>query len=366
MSKKILILTNFGMGLYKFRKELLLELIKSGNEVIVSFPYDEYVDKITSLGCKYIETKVDRRGTNILFDASLFISYIRIIGINKPDIVLTYTVKPNIYGGIASSLLHRPFIPNVTGLGTSLESESLLQKLILYLYKMSFKKAKSVFFQNASNEEFFKKHNIVRNNSILIPGSGVNTEEFEFKDYPISNKYIRFTFIGRIMKAKGIEEFLKAAEIVKKRVSNTEFHVVGYCEENYQEMLYQYQENKIISYHGQIDDVKSVINQSHVIVLPSYHEGLSNVLLESAASGRPIIASNIPGCKETFDEGISGFGFEEKNINSLASCMEKFVLLPHYEKIKMGYYGRKKIEKEFDRTIILSAYMKEINKGGEI
>lgn len=361
MSKRILILANFGMGLYKFRKELLSEFINNQYEVIVSFPHDEYVSKIVNIGCEYIETKVDRRGTNILNDLKLFLTYLRIIRSYKPDIVLTYTVKPNIYGGIACRLLNVRFIPNVTGLGTALEEEGTLQKVILLLYKLSFKRAKYVFFQNKANEDFFIKSKIIHENSYVLHGSGVNIEEYHYQDYPTSSETIRFTFIGRIMKAKGIEEYLKAAEIIKSEFSNTEFHIIGFCEEDYIEILYNHHRDKLIIFHGQLENVKNEIVQSHAIVLPSHHEGLSNVLLESASSGRPIIASNIPGCLETFDEGVSGYGFEVKNVSSLVSAIKKFILLPHNKKNQMGKEGRLKIEREFNRKDIVDKYINEIN-----
>lgn len=359
-SMKILVLTNFGMGLYRFRKELLKELIKLGNEIVVSFPDDEYVPLFEELGCKYIETKLDRRGANPINDLKLFFSYIKIIKNIKPDIVLTYTIKPNVYGGLVCRLTKTSYLANITGLGTAIENKGLMQKLTLNLYKISLKNAKCVFFQNESNRRFFIDKGIVKSNIKVIPGSGVNLEQYKLEEYPEDDGVIRFLYIGRIMKAKGIDELLAAAKQIKRRYSNIEFHVVGFCEEGYFEQLSELNSIGTIQFHGKQNDVHKFIKRSHATILPSYHEGTSNVLLESASSGRPVLASNVAGCKETFDEGISGLSFEAKNVDSLVSTIARFIELPYENKKEMGLMGRKKMEKKYDRSIIIKAYLDQI------
>lgn len=358
---KVLVLSNFGMGLYKFRKEVLKELVNQGHQVLVSLPKDEYVPLLESLGCEFIESNVDRRGTNPLTDTKLFLSYIRTIRNIKPDIVLTYTIKPNIYGGIACRILKIPYLPNITGLGTSLENESFIQKVTLSLYKRALKNAKCVFFQNESNKEFFVQKEIINGETKVLPGSGVNLEEYPYKEYPKDNEKIRFLFVGRIMKAKGIEELLEAAQRIKEKYQSVEFHVVGFCEENYTERLNELDRLKMIHYHGQQDEIHNFMEKSHAIILPSYHEGTSNVLLEAASTGRPILASNVHGCKETFDDGISGVGFEVKNANTLINAIQQFIELSYETKKEMGLAGRKKIEKEYDRRIVINTYLDQIN-----
>ncbi len=359
---RILALANFGMGLYKFRKELLQELIKLGHEVVVSLPDDEYVPLLEDLGCRYIETKVDRRGTNPITDLKLLFSYAKIIKNIKPDIVLTYTIKPNVYGGLACRITKTPYLPNITGLGTAIENEGLLQNITLGLYKIGLRNAKCVFFQNESNKQFFIDKGILKSNMKVIPGSGVNLEQHKCEAYPKDEEIIRFLFIGRIMKAKGIDELLEASKQIKQRYSNVEFDLVGFCEEGYSEQLKELNDSGIIHYHGQQNDVHKFIKMSHATILPSYHEGTSNVLLESASTGRPILASNVTGCKETFDEGISGLGFAVKNVNSLVSTIIKFLELPHEKKKQMGLAGRKKMEQEYDRRIVVDAYLEQISR----
>jgi glycosyltransferase involved in cell wall biosynthesis len=357
---KVLVLANFGMGLYNFRKELLEELIKQNHEVFISLPNDEYVPKLIDIGCKFVNTPLERRGTNPLTDLKLLFNYIKIIKRIKPDIVLTYTIKPNVYGGMACAVTRTPYISNITGLGTSIENDGLIQKVTLMLYRVGLKKASSVFFQNKTNRKLFIDHKIVNGDSKLIPGSGVNLTKHKYEEYPSSDT-VRFLFIGRIMKAKGIDELLEAAQHVKREYPNVQFELIGCCEENYSEKLEELERQNIIKYHGQQADVHSFIKNSHATILPSHHEGLANVLLESASTGRPVLASKVPGCIETFEDGLTGFGFKVRNLENLTTAIHKFINLTHEQKRAMGMAGRKKIENEFDRNIVINAYLNEIN-----
>lgn len=358
---RILILANNDVGLYKLRLELIKELVKN-HEVFISLPNGEYVAKLTELGCKYIHTPISRRGTNPIADFRLLIKYISIIKKIVPDVVLTYTIKPNVYGGIACRVLSIPYIANITGLGTAIQNEGLIQKVTLKLYRIGLKRASCIFFQNESNKQFFIDRKIVKSNFRLIPGSGVNLTQHNFEEYPINNEVIKFLFIGRIMKEKGIEELFQAAKMVKEIYPNVYFDLIGMSEENYNHKLTELEKIDVVNYHGLQDDVHSFIKESHATILPSYHEGTANVLLESAATGRPILASKVSGCIETFDEGISGFGFKVKNVESLFETIIKFINLPYDKKKAMGIAGRKKMENEFDRKIVVDSYFNEINR----
>ena len=351
------------MGLYKFRKELFEKLISLNHDVYVSLPYDEYVPKLQELGCGCIETNFNRRSTNPINDIGLLIKYIQFIKKIKPDVVLTYTIKPNIYGGMACRLLNVPYIANISGLGTAVKNKGILQKLTLFLYKIALKKVNCAFFQNSENMQFFIDKNIaLKNNHRLIPGSGVNLNFYAFEDYPLDTDKIIFTFIGRVMKDKGIDELLKAAEKIKQLYSNTKFNVIGNFDEDYTTKIKEYTDRGIINYLGYQDNIPMHIKNSHAIVLPSYHEGTANVLLESASTGRPVLASNVAGCKETFDENVSGFGFEAKNAESLYDTIVKFIETPYEQKRSMGIAGRKKMEKEYSRDIIINAYLEEMDR----
>lgn len=358
---KILILANNDLGLYNFRKELIERLILEKNEIYISLPNGKRVKDLEELGCKYIETEVDRRGTNPVKDCKLLLKYFKILKQIKPNIVLTYTIKPNIYGGVACRIKKIPYICNITGLGTATENESIVQKLIIKLYKFALKKVKCCFIQNKENFKFIIDNKIAKEEKCkLIPGSGVNLEKFRLLQYPSDDK-IEFLFIGRVMKEKGIDQYLEMAEHIKKKYPNTVFHVLGFCEEEYEIKLKQLEEKGIIKYHRLQDDIIPFIQNSHCTVHPTYYpEGMSNVLLESSASGRPIITTNRSGCREIIEDNKNGYIVREKDSKDLIDKVEKFIKLSNEEKRKMGLYGRKKMEKEFDRNIVIDAYINEI------
>lgn len=353
--KKILILANNDVGLYNFRKELIEELLKE-NEVHISLPYGKKVEPLKEMGCHFIETQVDRRGTNIIKDGKLLVNYIKTIRKINPDVVLTYTIKPNIYGGIACSVLKIPFLVNITGIGSGFANGGFLSKLTTFLYKISLKKASCVFFQNRENKKLFDDKRLYGGKSVLIPGSGVNLQAHSFEEY-IQTEKPEILYVGRIMKEKGMDEFINAAEaFVGKSI---QFSVVGmYDDAAYKEKI---EKENIIKFYGQQTDVHSFMKNAQAVIMPSYHEGMSNVLLEASACGRVCLCSDIPGCREIVDDGETGFLFEAKNSESLIEAVEKFIALTDEEKIQMGINARKKVEKEFDRNIVIDAYIKEID-----
>ena len=359
--KKILILTNSLSGFFNFRKELINVLIKEGFEIYMSAPSDIKKNFFENKGIHLIETKIERRGINPLKDFRLLMGYFRFIKKIKPNLILSYTIKPNIYGGLAARFTKTQYIPNITGLGSAVENKGILRLITLTLYRIALKKAKVIFFQNKENMDFMNKHKINGKKSILLPGSGVNLEEFKYQDYP-KDDIVHFLFVGRIMKAKGIDYYLEAAKFIKTKYPNTVFHVIGDYEEDYKATIESYERDNIIKYHGRTNDISRYQAISHAIIHPTFFEGMSNVLLESAASGRPIIASKIPGCIETFDEGISGLVFEVKNQESLNQTIETFLKLSYQDKMNMGIKGREKVEKAFDRTFIINEYMKVIHQ----
>lgn len=361
---KILILCNNDGGIYNLRKELVEKLIQQGNEVYVSCPEGNRTKDLIEMGCKFINTALDRRKTNVIKDFKLLMFYKKIITEINPNIVLTYTIKPNIYGGIICRYKKVPYICNITGLGTALENESALQKILLFLYRIALKNVRCCFVQNKENLKFLKNNRVTKDDRYrLIPGSGVNLNHFKVLPYPEEKEKIKFIFIGRILKEKGIDEYLQAAKYITKKYCNTEFHILGLCEEEYKGRLQEFENEKIIYYHGLKKDVIPYLKESSCLIHPSYYpEGMSNVLLEASASGRPVITTNRAGCKEIVDEGKNGFIIEIKNTEQLIQKLEKFVNLPRNQREKMGLKGRRKMEKEFDRNIIVNAYLKEISR----
>jgi len=356
----ILFLVNHEIVIYNFRKELVCELIKKEYNVYISSPIGEKTKKLEEIGAKVIPIKIDRHGKSISTDFILIINYLRLIRKIKPLTVLTYTIKPNIYGGFACRLLKVPCIVNITGLGTAVERDGLMQKLTVLLYKISMKYAQCIFFQNEENMNFFKKKHITDSKYKLLPGSGVNLKEYRLLPYPKSNQ-IHFLFIARVMKEKGIEEYLHTAKHIKEKYPNTFFHILGFCEEQYDNVLSKYQKDGIIQYHGLVDNVINHHAYSSCTIHPSYYpEGISNVLLESCACGRPIITTSRSGCKEVVKPNVNGFLFEPKNKLQLIDKVEEFISLTKDEKERMGIEGRKLVEKDFNRDIIIQSYLDEI------
>lgn len=360
-NKKILILGNSQLVVFGFRGELIEALIYEGYDVTVAFPNGPFGEgeKIsTEFGCNFIEIPMNRRGKNPLEDILLLLRYIKLIKETNADIVLMYTVKCDVYGGLACELLNVSYIPNITGLGKGLTESGIVGKITKILYQFSMKNAQCVFFQNEYDKKYFDDNNICYKKGKVLPGSGVNIKKFVPIPYPSEKKMI-FTYIARIMKAKGIEQFLDAARELHSE--NVEFHVCGYCEEDYKDIISKEERKGIITYHGLVENVIEYEKKSHCIVLPTFHpEGISNVLLEAAACARPIITTDRPGCREVVEHGINGFLVKERDSEDLIKKMKIFMSLSNEERAKMGVRGRKKIEDNFSRTIIVQAYMGEI------
>ena len=357
---KILVLTNNCIGLYSFRKEVVKAFVDRGDEVLVAAPMDEKTPDVEKLGVKIIETDFDRKGINPIADMKLMLRYRTLIGKIKPDVVLTYTIKPNLYGGMACQLCGVSQIANVTGLGTAVENPGWLQKLTIMLYKIGMRRTNTVFFQNQANMKFCQQHCMVKGKMRLIPGSGVNLQYHKLQEYPAQKEPLRFIFISRLQREKGIEEYLAAAHEIKLKYPETEFHILGACEDDYAKKMEQLQKDGIVIFHGWVD-VRPYIAQACCTVHPSYYpEGMSNVLLESCAAGRPIITTNRPGCGEIVDDGVNGYIVKERDGYDVARKIEQFILLPYEKKREMGLMGRHKVEREFDRNIIVKAYLDAI------
>ncbi len=365
--KTVLFLVNHDVVIYNFRLELVERLIADGHEVHISSPYGERIDDLVKLGAIYHEIKIARHGTNPVTDSVLIWNYIKLLKQVKPDIVFSYTIKPNIYGGLACRLMNVPQVANVTGLGTAVENPGLTQKITLALYRFAFKKIQRIFFQNTENRQFFIDHNLYTDRHGLLPGSGVNLERFAPLPYPDETDGIHFVFISRIMREKGIEQYLDAVSSLRAKRSNPPlyFHICGFCEAEYQGKLDEYAKNGIVVYHGMVRNVREILAKTHCTIHPSFYpEGISNVLLESCASARPIITTDRSGCKEVVDDGVNGYVVKQRDSEDLIQKIEKFLALTHEQKMQMGFAGRAKVEREFDRQVVVDAYLKEMELVG--
>lgn len=358
MPKKILILANHYNTLRIFRRELLEEFHRLGHEIIVSIPPcdKENEDILRSYGCQIIPTpEMERRGMNPVKDIALLKRYLRIISKESPDLVISYTIKPNIYGGFACRLRKVPFYANVTGLGSAFQpGRERIRRLVTFLYQHSLKKAQRVFFENEGNKNDLIHFGAVRESQcVVLPGAGVNLEAFSPAPYPDDTNEVRFLFVGRIMQEKGVDELFAAIRQIKPRYPQAQFDFIGWYEDSYQIEVERLQDEGLIRFHGFQPEVRPYIERCHCVVLPSWHEGMSNTLLEAAAMARPLITNRIHGCMEAVIEDISGYLCEKQNPESLVQKMEQFIKLSHNDKLKMGLTGRILMEQSFDKNKVV-------------
>lgn len=359
---KFLIITNHSYMLWQFRRELIAELQTKG-EVVLSMPFVGHEEDFEKMGCKCIETKVDRRGINPKTDLKLYNIYRKLLKTEKPDMVITYSIKPNVYAGFACREMKIPYCVNVQGLGTAFQKQPIASVVTL-MYKVALKKAKVVFFENKANADEFAKRNITPGHQQrILNGAGVNLDVYNEQPYPSEEDDIHFLFLGRIMKEKGVDELFVAAENLKKKYGKkVVFDLVGFFEDEYKEKVEKLVEDGVVVFHGFQSEPRPFYGMSHCVVLPSYHEGMSNVLLEAASTGRALITSDIPGCREVVDEGVNGYLCEKMNVGSLEGCLERFLSLSMEQRREMGISGRKKVEAEFDKKMIVEETVEAILK----
>lgn len=363
---RIFFLSNSIGALVNFRYELLQALVKRGDEVFLSTQIENNASPkvLEDIGCKFIETKMNQRGTNPLEELKLIKEYKRIISEIKPQIVMAYTIKPNIYGSVACRNLFVPIIANVTGLGVALENAGLLQKISVWLYRWGFKKTDFVFFQNQESMAFFSKNHIKPKAQSLIAGSGVNLEKFKLMEYPADNGEINFLFIGRILPKKGIRQLIDAALYCHDYYPYVKFHIVGYKDDPFfNQLVDEMDAKRIIKYHGQQADIRPFMRMANALVHPSFYpEGMSNVCLESSAMGRPVITTDKSGCRETVDDGVTGYIVKQQDSQDLIEKIVRFVELPYKKKMAMGRAAHEKVAREFNRADVVKRYLEKIDE----
>jgi glycosyltransferase involved in cell wall biosynthesis len=351
---------------YKFRINLIKEIQKLGYKVIVISPYDEYVEKLKKYGIEHYHINMSQYGMNPIIELKTMYEIYRAFRKYKPEYSLHYTIKPNIFGGIAARLAGVKVINNIAGAGKAFSNDGLFQKFIKSLYKIGLKTSKRVFFQNYDDMNLFLDNNIINKKvAQRIPGSGVDLSKYEFIPL-VDREEVSFLFIGRLLKEKGIEYFLEAAKNVIATDYKAKFYIVGEHEKDHNDyielnLLNNYLKLEGVYYHGTVsaDEMPKIIEEATCVVLPSYYrEGVPRSLLESASMGKPIITTENVGCKEVVDEGKNGYKCEVKNSKCLVDKIKKFINLPFEEKVKMSQYSREKMEKEFDEKIVLDTYIK--------
>ncbi len=367
-SNKILISSNTAWNLINFRKGIILKLISNGFEVVIVSPKDGYTSTLLDFGCQYMSINIDSKGVNPVNDLYLLFQYLRIFYRERPNVILTYTAKPNIYGSIAATVYSIPIINNISGLGTAFIRGGLLGKIVSFLYKISLRKSKCVFFQNNDDKDLFLKKNLVTKNQVdILPGSGVNLEYYQPTNLNIANQdEFVFLLIARLIWDKGIQEYVDAARLIKKDNLKVRFQILGFLDVDNQTAVLRsdvdsWVEEGIIEYLGDSDDVRSFIDKSDCVVLPSYREGTPKALLEAGAMGKPIITTDVPGCKEVVDDSVNGFLCNVRDHKDLASKINKILLLPQSNLEYMGRQSREKIKNEFDENNVIDKYLFKID-----
>ena len=366
MLHKVLILCNSSGGLYDFRNDLPLRLIHEGTEVVVSVPDEVRTAELSGEGCRVIHTDIDRRGTNPLRDLKLLRAYLRLLTAERPDLVLTYTIKPNIYGGLCCRWRHIPYITTITGLGSTFQREGLIKRLIVGLYRCGLAGAACVFFQNEANREIFRTLGKLKGSARtrLVSGSGVDLKHHTVQAYPgHEDGIVRFLYVGRLMREKGTGELLSAAKRLHEAFGDrVSVAAIGYCDEDWEEALAAAQAGGYLRRIPFDKEIRPYYREADVGVMPSYHEGMSNVLMEAQGTGRPVIASNIPGCRELVEDGVSGFLCPPQDADALFEAMRRMAELSDAERRTMGLAGRARMERIFDRQQVMDAYMDEIHR----
>ncbi len=322
-------------------------------EVVISTPFVGHEDDFAAMGCRMIETDVDRRGINPKTDLKLFLTYLKLLKTEKPDMVITYSIKPNIYAGLACSLLKIPYCVNVQGLGTAFQKEPLAS-IATIMYRTACKKAKTVFFENTGNaNEFIHRHIVPKKRITVLPGAGVNLDYYSYAPYPEHDE-VRFLYLGRIMKEKGIDElFYAIRKLYAEYGDKVHLDLVGFFEDEYKEAVDKLVEDGIATFHGFQSDPRPYYANADCVVLPSYHEGMSNVNLEAAATGRCVITSNIPGCREAVDSGKTGLLCKVQDGESLYRAMRKVTVLSKDKLESVGKLGREKVTREFGKRMVV-------------
>lgn len=352
-SKKILIATNHAYMLWQFRRELITELQKE-NYLVLLLPFDDhhYENLFIKMGIKCIDTPIERRGINPFSDFELINRYRKILLEEQPDLVITYSIKPNIYVGLLCGLLNIRYFANVQGLGTAFQKAGLAQ-LVTLLYKLAFRKVRTVFFENEANAKEFQKRNIIpAEKQKILQGAGINLERYPYRPYP-QNEKIHFLYLGRIMHEKGIDELFSAVRSLHAERQDFVLDIVGFYEDDYKKQVESLVKEGIAVFHGFQENPVPYYAAADCIVLPSYHEGMSNVLLEAAAVGRPLITSDIPGCREAVDLGATGFLVKVKDTKSLQEAMETFLNKTYVNRALMGKAGRRLMEQKFDKIQVV-------------
>jgi len=373
---KIVLIGNNAWGLINFRAGLMRSLLAAGHTVVAVAPNDEHAVRITALGVRFLGMPMDNKGTHPVKDLRLLFDFIRLLQKEKPELVISYTIKPVIYASIAARWMRIPSVSVITGLGTVFLRENLLTKLVEWLYRFSQSHAKKVFFLNEDDMQVFLSRKLSPSNSMAkLPSEGVDVEHFNsleqdgtLNDHCASRsqRSFRFLLMARMLWDKGIGEYVDAAREVRKHFPSTELGLLGFLDVKNPSAISRVQMDEwvkegVVNYLGVTDDVRQAVTWSDCVVLPSYREGIPRTLLEASAMGRPIVATDTVGCRDVVEDGVNGFLCRTRDAEDLANKLMKILSLSPVERQAMGAKGRKKVEAEFDERVVIKCYMEVIS-----
>ncbi len=366
LPRHIILTANTAWNILNFRRPLILALLKDGHRITVLAPADESVSDLKEMGCRFIPLKMDVKGLSPLRDLQLMRRFHRHFRAEKPDVVLSYTIKNNIFGALGAAMSGTKFIPNVTGLGTAFLSGGVLQGIAEMLYRAAFRRLRIVFFQNTDDRDLFVNRNLVKpDQARLLPGSGIDLQHYSAMPLPPASGPPVFLMIARLLRDKGVQEYVQAARLIKADHPDVRFQILGETDTENRSALgmkdvKEWEAEGVIQHLGATSDVRPFIKKADCVVLPSYREGAPRTLIEAAAMARPLIATDVAGCRSVIDAGLSGLLCEARNAESLATALRRFLSLSHAERNRFAQAGRQKMQREFDQDIVVAAYRKAI------
>lgn len=364
---RIAVVLNTSWNIFNFRMNLIKSLQAKGHDVHTVAPNDDYTPRLIEAGCTHHEVKMDSRGASPLKDFALIFELRSIYKRVKPDVILHYTIKPNVYGTLAAAWLRIPVINNVCGLGTAFLKNDFISRVAVFLYRLSFRFARKVFFQNPDDLNLFLTERLVPEHRVdLLPGSGIDLKRF--LPAPLKREgAFTFLLISRLITDKGVLEYVDAVKKLKAEGINAKFQILGAIDEEHKRgiskaIVDEWIRSGTIEYLGTTEDVRSFIQQAHCVVLPSYREGTPRTLLEAASISRPIIATNVPGCSQVVEDQVNGFLCNLKDADDLADKMRKMAMLDQETLSQFGQNGRKKMEAGFDESVVINKYLEALSE----
>jgi glycosyltransferase involved in cell wall biosynthesis len=375
---KVIIALNSAWNLLNFRSGLIKALLAHGHQVVLAAPHDEHVLALEALGVRFVDLPMRAHGTNPLADLVLIWRFLRLLQREQPDLLLAYTAKPNVYGGLAGRWLKIPVFNNITGLGSVFIKGGWFTRLLTTLYRLALTRSQRIFFQNPDDYQQFVDTGLVRaEQSVVLPGSGVDLQRFEpvplpctrwrneVKDQGKVERRFVFLLVARLLKDKGVYEFVEAARLLKTSYPLAEFTLLGFKDAQNpnavaEEQLASWQANGLVTYWGSSADVREHLALADCVVLPSYREGTPRTLLEAAAMGRPLVATDVPGCREVVRHGFNGLLCRPRDSQDLADQMKVILQMPAAKLVQMGLAGRRLVEERFDEQLVIDAYLQAL------